>query len=140
MFESLWWTVHHAPGFLIKALLDSTLVNDPDENVEAARVVRESTTRDDALPAGIEAAWEAWSAGIQGCDERTKILLRAAFEAGIDARQDDDDTFARVVNGVVMVLICGSPSPGDAFTARKRFQMAPGPGWDDSGNVARAPG
>ncbi len=81
------------------------MVNDPGENVEAARVVRESTTRDDALPADIEAAWEAWSAGIQGCDERTKILLRAAFEAGIDARQDDDDTFARVVNGVVVVLI-----------------------------------
>ena len=27
----------------LRGLLDSTLVNDPDENVEAARVVREST-------------------------------------------------------------------------------------------------
>ena len=58
---------------------------EPDENVEAARVVHESTSRDDALPESLEAAWEAWSAGIQGCDERTMTLLRAAFEAGAKA-------------------------------------------------------
>ena len=58
---------------------------DTDENEDAARVVRESTTSDEALPAGLEAAWEAWSAGVQGCDERTMTLLRAAFEAGVDA-------------------------------------------------------
>ncbi len=59
--------------------------------LDAARVVRESTSRDDALPESLEAAWEAWSAGIQGCDERTYTLLRAAFEAGIGAAKHREE-------------------------------------------------
>ena len=75
------------------------MVHEPDANEDAARVVEESTrlVRDaihavgataasgKASPEDLEAAWEAWSAGIQGCDERTYTLLRAAFEAGIGA-------------------------------------------------------
>jgi hypothetical protein len=57
----------------------------PDPNEDAARVVKESTASADQLPAGLEAAWKDWSRRIQGCDERTMSLLRAAFEAGADA-------------------------------------------------------
>ena len=58
----------------------------PDLNQEAARLVRESTTRQETkLPADIEAAWLEWSRGVQKVDERVKTLLRAAFEAGVDA-------------------------------------------------------
>jgi hypothetical protein len=57
----------------------------PDPNEEAARILREVTSRQDELPAGLEAAWQAWSARIHSCDERTKTLLRAAFEAGVEA-------------------------------------------------------
>lgn len=57
---------------------------DADPNVTAARIVRESTA-DEPLPADLETAWTEWSRRIQGCDERTMTLLRAAFEAGADA-------------------------------------------------------
>ena len=56
-----------------------------DPNQEAARVVREATASNEKLPASVEAAWERWSKGIQKVDERVKSLLRAAFEAGVDA-------------------------------------------------------
>ena len=56
-----------------------------DPNEEAARVVRAATGKPDELPNGLEAAWEAWSSHIHQCDERTKTLLRAAFEAGAEA-------------------------------------------------------
>ena len=58
---------------------------DPDANQDAARVVRDATGDDAPLPADVEAAWAEWSKGIQGVDERTWTLLRAAFEAGADA-------------------------------------------------------
>jgi len=55
-----------------------------DPNADAARVVGEATSKDDALPADIEAAWAEWSKGIKGVDERGWTLLRAAFEAGVE--------------------------------------------------------
>ena len=58
--------------------------HNPDPNVEAARVVREST-EGEGLPADREAAWTEWSRGIKNVDERGMTLLRAAFEAGVDA-------------------------------------------------------
>lgn len=57
----------------------------PDPSKEAARIVRETTGRPDELPKDLEAAWEAWASHIHSCDERTKTLLRAAFEAGAEA-------------------------------------------------------
>jgi hypothetical protein len=56
-----------------------------DPNEEAARVLCESTDRRDDLLSDIEGAWAAWSRRIQGVDERTRTLLRAAFEAGVEA-------------------------------------------------------
>jgi hypothetical protein len=50
----------------------------------SARVVRESTATDDAMPADVEAAWAKWSAGVGKVDARTMALLRAAFEAGAE--------------------------------------------------------
>lgn len=44
-----------------------------DPNVEAARVVAESTKRADVLPPGLETAWDEWSKRIKGCDDRTMI-------------------------------------------------------------------
>lgn len=58
-----------------------------DENEDAADVVARSTATPDELPADAEAAWADWSKRIQGVDERTRTLLRAAFEAGVDAGQ-----------------------------------------------------
>jgi hypothetical protein len=58
--------------------------HNPDPNVNAARIVRDSTSEEDRLPADVEAAWEAWSAHIQNVDERARTLLRAAFEAGYE--------------------------------------------------------
>jgi len=56
-----------------------------DENEDAADIVARSTSSHDELPADLEAAWRAWSSHIQGCDERTMTLLKAAFEAGAEA-------------------------------------------------------
>jgi len=58
--------------------------HNPDPNANAARIVSESTDSSE-LPADIEAAWLAWSAGIQKVDERGMTLLKAAFEAGYEA-------------------------------------------------------
>jgi len=59
--------------------------HNPDPNANAARIVRESTGTAEKPPADVEAAWKAWSAHIQGVDERGMTLLKAAFEAGYDA-------------------------------------------------------
>ena len=59
----------------------------PDPSEEAARIVRATTGKSDELPRELEAAWEAWASHIHSCDERTKTLLRAAFEAGADAER-----------------------------------------------------
>jgi len=57
-----------------------------DPNQVAARVARETAARNDqSLPADIETAWQAWIAGVGRVDERTKALLRAAFEFGVTA-------------------------------------------------------
>lgn len=57
----------------------------PDPNVNAARIVAESTRDDSKLPADLEAAWAEWSAAVGKVDERGMHLLRAAFEAGWEA-------------------------------------------------------
>jgi hypothetical protein len=59
-----------------------------DPNKEAARIVRQSTHQDEPpLPLEVEAAWQRWIAGVQQVDERVRTLLRAAFEAGVDAAE-----------------------------------------------------
>ena len=58
----------------------------PDVNQTASRVVSKSTAGSETpLPADIEAAWAAWVAGVGNVDERARALLRAAFEAGVEA-------------------------------------------------------
>jgi hypothetical protein len=57
-----------------------------DEVQAAVRVGNETTARHSGpLPAGVEAAWEAWIAGVGKVDARAKLLLRAAFEVGVEA-------------------------------------------------------
>ena len=57
-----------------------------DVNQAAARAVRETIARhEQPLPADVEAAWGQWIAGIAKVDERGMTLLRAAFEAGVEA-------------------------------------------------------
>ncbi len=59
---------------------------EPDPNEDAARVIREATDAGrEAAPKGLEAAWSDWARRIQGVDQRTLTLLRAAFEAGYEA-------------------------------------------------------
>lgn len=60
-------------------------MSDIDSNPEAARIVRQATDADNALPADTEAAWDAWIDRIQDIDDRVAALLRAAFEAGVEA-------------------------------------------------------
>ncbi|MEM8739557.1 MAG: hypothetical protein AAGG38_13935 [Planctomycetota bacterium] len=62
-------------------------MSNTDTNQDAHRVVSEATkTHEKSLPADLEAAWEAWSAGVGKVDERGMALLRAAFEAGWTAK------------------------------------------------------
>jgi hypothetical protein len=56
-----------------------------DPNAEAVRSGSEPTDKGNELHADLEAAWEAWIKGIEGIDERSRMLLRAAFEAGAAA-------------------------------------------------------
>jgi len=56
-----------------------------DVNEQAADIVRRSTASKDETPVGVEAAWEDWSRRIQRVDQRTMTLLRAAFDAGVEA-------------------------------------------------------
>jgi hypothetical protein len=44
--------------------------HNPDPNVNAHRIVAESTRDDSKLPADLEAAWAQWSAGVQRMHER----------------------------------------------------------------------
>ncbi len=67
----------------------------PDFNEDATRVVAESIASDEGMPERVEAvedAWTAWSQTIQGCDERTMTLLKAAFEAGVEAERRADQS------------------------------------------------
>lgn len=59
--------------------------HNPDPNANAARIVSESMLPSEKPPSDVEAAWEAWAAGIQKVDERGMTLLKAAFEAGWEA-------------------------------------------------------
>jgi hypothetical protein len=59
--------------------------HNPDPNVNAARIVSESTSGRDGRPSDVEAAWAVWSRHIQKVDDRGMELLRAAFEAGYEA-------------------------------------------------------
>ena len=57
----------------------------PDPNEAAHRTVSQIISRHEKpLPDDVEAAWEEWSKGIQNVDDRTRVLLRAAFEAGLN--------------------------------------------------------
>lgn len=54
-----------------------------DPNSAASKATQDSTgNTSEALPGDLEAAWTVWGAAIQRVDERTRNLLRAAFEAG----------------------------------------------------------
>ena len=61
--------------------------HNPDPNVNAHRIVQESTRDDSPTPTDLEGAWKKWSRSIQRVDERSWTLLRAAFEAGWEARR-----------------------------------------------------
>jgi hypothetical protein len=64
----------------------STKPTHPDPNESAARVVAQTLAKhEQPLPADVEAAWAEWSAGIAKVDKRTMTLLKAAFEAGVEA-------------------------------------------------------
>jgi hypothetical protein len=54
-----------------------------DESQQAVKAARQTIERhEQPLPADLEQAWAAWSAGVGRVDERARILLRAAFESG----------------------------------------------------------
>lgn len=57
-----------------------------DANQAAARAVERTVARNtDKLSGDIETAWAKWSAGVGKVDERGMALLRAAFDAGVEA-------------------------------------------------------
>lgn len=60
--------------------------HNPDPNVAAAKIVAGTEAREAIHPTDLESAWLAWSSHIQKVDERGMELLRAAFEAGYEAR------------------------------------------------------
>ncbi|WP_425618041.1 hypothetical protein NA78x_001734 [Anatilimnocola sp. NA78] len=59
--------------------------HNPDPNVNAAKIVAQSTETQEPATGDVETAWLAWSGHIQNVDERGMTLLRAAFEAGYEA-------------------------------------------------------
>ena len=62
-----------------------------DENQAAADFIRQTVAKHvQRLPPDVEAAWRAWSAGVGKLDERAMSLLRAAFEAGVEAARKQD--------------------------------------------------
>jgi hypothetical protein len=62
--------------------------HNPDPNENAARIVAGTTSREAAATTDdLEAAWAEWSRQIQKVDERGMTLLRAAFEAGWQAKR-----------------------------------------------------
>ena len=66
-----------------------------DANQTAARIVGESAAKhEDALPADVEAAWDAWIAGVGKVDQRAATLLRAAFEVGVAAGRSERNSRA----------------------------------------------
>jgi hypothetical protein len=56
-----------------------------DPNRAAARAVAQTIAKhEQPLPADVEQAWATWIAGIANVDARAKLLLRAAFEVGVE--------------------------------------------------------
>ncbi|MEX2212931.1 MAG: hypothetical protein WD768_02310 [Phycisphaeraceae bacterium] len=65
----------------------------PDISENAARIVREATTKHEGpLPADLERAWEVWSRGIAKVDQRTErfcgLRLKQDLTPGRTNRQD----------------------------------------------------
>lgn len=60
-----------------------------DQSEAAHRVAKATASKDSAPPSELspreEEAWSTWIAGVGRIDERALNLLRAAFEAGVDA-------------------------------------------------------
>ena len=69
--------------------------HNPDPNVNAARIVAESTAAAQGTSVDLETAWAEWSSHIQKVDERGMTLLRAAFEAGWEAGSHPRPDFPR---------------------------------------------
>lgn len=69
-----------------RAILDRMSMKSADPNVAAYHAVNGTTNgKHEAPQLAVQAAWEAWAGHLQRVDERTKTLLRAAFEAGYEA-------------------------------------------------------
>jgi len=67
------------------------MIDNQDENQNAARIIAEITARHEKpLPPDLDAAWEEWSRGIANVDQRGRLLLKAAFEAGAEAAKRSD--------------------------------------------------
>ena len=60
-----------------------------DANQAGARVVRESTAKEEPLPADVEAAWEQWSAGVGRVDARTMARMLEREEEIVGGRLTD---------------------------------------------------
>ena len=72
------------PGFRYNPAMSKRHEQDP--NRAAARVVGQTIAKHETpIPNDVEAAWTAWIAGIANVDARAKVLLRAAFEVGVEA-------------------------------------------------------
>jgi len=56
-----------------------------DASETVKRLKAKMAEHEQPLPADVEAAWEQWSKSIQKVDARGMALLRAAFEAGMEA-------------------------------------------------------
>ena len=59
----------------------------PETAARGRRVPLDELMANPPLPTSMEAAWVAWSHTMRDVDARTMLLLRAAFEAGYQARR-----------------------------------------------------
>lgn len=57
----------------------------PGDSTDPRGAPRQPNGGEDAVLAGLEAAWERWVSGIEVADARLRSLLRAAFAAGYEA-------------------------------------------------------
>ncbi|MDE2102618.1 MAG: hypothetical protein KGL39_35560 [Patescibacteria group bacterium] len=72
---SIWDFPESFPAARYNAGMPRDHQHNPDPNVNAARIVSESTAGAEGLPDDVEAAWDAWSAHIQNVDEHKFISL-----------------------------------------------------------------